>query len=283
VSEAEHVDAKAVEEALAGRDDLAVYGDNKRLLFAVQLRLDVDDIVGLAAESLTDGPDDKAADLIYVDRDAGIVLIAQALEAGNTDKPAAPPSKATSLYQAVNWVFSHSAEEMPARLAPKVAEVRAALTENAIREVWIWFVHNLPESENIRRELEAIKSSVVAAIDAKYPELRPEIRTEEVGRATLAKWYESSRTPILVTDTIVVPVDDSCLTAKGPGWTAHTVTITAEWLNNVYWQYEEKLFSANVRGFLGRRWRPSRGTSGCSTTASPRWSMTPPTTPTARN
>ncbi len=244
--------AKAVEEALASRSDLDIYADNKRLLFAVQLRMDIDDIDGLAAEALTDGADDKASDLIHVDRDAGIILLAQGTEYA-TERAAARQTKAATLHQAVTWVFSHTTDDTPERLLPRVAEVRAALADGVIRELWVWFVHNLPESENVRRELIAIQSAVDAAIRAGYPETILDIRVDEIGRDTLAKWYESSRTPILVTDEITVPVDDSCLTIKGPGWTAYTVTVTAEWLNNAYWKYEEKLFSANVRGFLGAR------------------------------
>jgi hypothetical protein len=92
VTAEEPVDVKAVEEALAGRSDLDRYGDNKRLLFGVQLRLDVDDIDGLAAEALTDGADDKSSDLIYVDRDAGIILLAQGYES-RREREAAPQSR----------------------------------------------------------------------------------------------------------------------------------------------------------------------------------------------
>ena len=73
--------AQAVEEALKGREDLDVYKENKRLLFAVQLELNEPDITDLAAESLTGGGDDKSADLIHLDRDRGLVLIAQAYKA----------------------------------------------------------------------------------------------------------------------------------------------------------------------------------------------------------
>ena len=248
----EPVEVKAVEEALAGRSDLDRYGDNKRLLFAVQLRLDVDDIDGLAADALTDGADDKSSDLIYVDRDAGIILLAQGCEY-RREREAAPQGKAASLHQAAAWVFSHVTDEMPERLRPAVAEVRTALADNVIREIRVWFVHNVPESENVRRELDAIGSNVASAVAARYPESKPDIHTEEVGRNTLALWYESSLTPILVTDEIPVQVDDSCLTMQGPGWTAFMVSISAEWLNGIYWKYGEKLFSANVRGFLGSR------------------------------
>ena len=86
-----------------------------------------------------------------------------------------------------------------------------------------------------------------------YPELKLDIRVAEIGRETLAAWYESSRTPILVHEPITVPVEDTCLTVQGPGWTAYTVTVTAEWVSQIYWTHRDDLFSANVRGFLGYR------------------------------
>lgn len=244
--------AKAVEKALVGRTDLDVHGDNKRLLFAVQLRLDVDDIDGLAADALTDGGDDKASDLIYVDSDAGIILLAQGTEY-RSERPAARLSEAATLHQAVTWIFSHDFEKTPEGLRPTVAAVRAALEGNVIREIWVWFVHNAPESANVEDELKSIRSGIDTMIRADYPEAKIDIRTEEVGRYTLAGWYESSRTPILVTEEQRLPVGDSFLTAEGPGWTAYTVTVAADWLNSLYWKYKEQLFSANVRGFLGAR------------------------------
>jgi hypothetical protein len=250
VNPQEQESAKAVEEALAGRRDLDVYGDNKRLLFAVQLHLGVDDISGLAADTLTDGGDDKACDLIYVDREAGIILLVQGTEY-RSERVAAKPSKATTLFQAVTWVFSHDFDEVPEGLRPRVEEVRAALAENVIREIWVWFVHNMPESINVQRELKAIRTALDAAVGSGYPQQKPHTRVDEIGRETLAKWYRSSRTSIQVTDDILVPVEGSCLSESTPDWISYTVTITADWLNNMYWRYAEGLFSANVRGFLG--------------------------------
>lgn len=62
-----------------GRTELDdMYGDNALLLYALQLRYDIEDIVSVASESLTDGSDDKKCDLIYIDKDAGFAVIAQA-------------------------------------------------------------------------------------------------------------------------------------------------------------------------------------------------------------
>lgn len=47
------------------RDLIDNYGDNSLLLYALQLKYSIEDIVSVAAESLTDGSDDKKCDLIF--------------------------------------------------------------------------------------------------------------------------------------------------------------------------------------------------------------------------
>ncbi|MGY4100686.1 hypothetical protein ACW2Q0_14205 [Nocardia sp. R16R-3T] len=75
--------------ALQERSDLEKYGPNKRLLFALQLTFEIEDIDTIAATSLTDGPNDKACDLLYIDRDAGRVVLAQGFEAASNSKKTA--------------------------------------------------------------------------------------------------------------------------------------------------------------------------------------------------
>jgi hypothetical protein len=98
-------------------------------------------------------------------------LLAQGYES-TKERAAASQAKAATLHQAVTWVFSHTTDDTPERLLPTVAEVRAALEDDVIREIWVWFLHNLPESENIRRELKAIQSTVDAAIRAQISSSR---------------------------------------------------------------------------------------------------------------
>ena len=63
--------------ALAARDDLNQYADNAIGLFALALRFGVDDIHSVAAESITDGSDDKKCDLIHLDKEDGVAVVAQ--------------------------------------------------------------------------------------------------------------------------------------------------------------------------------------------------------------
>ncbi|MBD2108504.1 hypothetical protein [Nodosilinea sp. FACHB-13] len=92
--------------AFQARTDLARYGDNALLLFTLQLRFDIQDIESIANDSLTDGYEDKKCDLVYVDRENEIAVIAQGYysTSDNTNRDA-PANKASDLNTAVAWLF----------------------------------------------------------------------------------------------------------------------------------------------------------------------------------
>ena len=56
---------------------LAPYTHNALPLFAVGLYLGIEDLASFAIDSLTDGPNDKKAGIIYIDEAEGIACIAQ--------------------------------------------------------------------------------------------------------------------------------------------------------------------------------------------------------------
>ena len=63
--------------ALDGRNDLKLYKNLARMLFALETRFRISDIHTTAADAVTDGGDDKKCDMVYIDRDTGEVVIAQ--------------------------------------------------------------------------------------------------------------------------------------------------------------------------------------------------------------
>jgi hypothetical protein len=248
----------AMESALAGRADLHApkYGQNARLLFAAELILDIADIHSVAAEALIDGGDDKSCDFLYVDRDAGLIVLAQGYEATDVRKSCVRQRKAANLHQAATWVFVHDIAEVPPRITPAVEEARLALAEGAIGEVRIWLVHNLPESKRIGDELAAVEALVAKVVTDRDDGI--EVRAEEIGRNQLAARYHTSPLPILVSGVFSVPGEPHPV-PPGPTWTAYSVTVPASWLQGVYWEYGERLFAANVRGFLGKRKKINAG------------------------
>jgi hypothetical protein len=273
----------AMEQAFVGRTDLRkpIYGSNARLLFAAELILDIPDIHSVAAGALIDGGDDKSCDFLHVDTDAGLIVLAQGYESGRPDRDRAKQSKAKGLHQAATWVFVHDLEKVPARIRHAVRQARQALDDGAIREVRIWYVHNLPESDHIAEELAAVEtlvSSVLASVKAEV-----DVRVDEIGWNTLAAWCRASVTPILVTEEFGVDVE-SCLKEAGPNWNAYSVTVPASWLQGVHWNYGDQLFPPTSAGFSvtarrstpksGIPWSESRTIFGSSIMASPRSSTT---------
>ena len=79
-------------------DLIDLYGNNALLLYALQLRFSISDIVSVASDALTDGGDDKKCDLIYIDRDDGFAVIAQGyMKKDAHDTDLAPANKASDL------------------------------------------------------------------------------------------------------------------------------------------------------------------------------------------
>lgn len=241
-----------LEAALQEREDLDVYGKAKRTLFALQLTLGLDDVHTVATSVLTDGPDDKSCDLIYVDRDSNTVVIAQGYEAdATTTKQQAPGNKAASVHQAVNWVLGDHAEDaVPERLRSARKEVHEALGDGVVQTLEIWFVHNLPESVQNATELKSAATAAASTIKGRYPDAEVDVVATEIGLETLGDRYEGSQTPILITEEFDIPVSGA-FTEAGENWTAVCTSLEGGWLRDQFTKHKERLFSANIRGYLG--------------------------------
>ncbi|MGN8094202.1 hypothetical protein [Methylobacterium sp. 22177] len=69
-------------------------------LFAMALKFGYDDLETIGADAVVDGPDDRGCDVIFVDREQGIAIVAQSY-VSTTSKAAANAGKAATLRQAV--------------------------------------------------------------------------------------------------------------------------------------------------------------------------------------
>lgn len=238
--------------ALAARDDLDRYGSAKRSLFALQLTLGLDDIHTVAASALTDGPDDKSCDVIYVDRDMQTVVLIQGYESLSAKpRTQAKGNKAASVHQAVTWILGDlSDDQIPERLRSARMEVREALADGAISSFEIWFVHNLPEAQQIQTELSAAAVTAKQLIAAQYDASDVEVSATELGLDTLSDRYNGSQTPILVSNPLTIEVSGAFV-EQGDNWSALCTSLPADWLRQQYNDHKERLFSANVRGYLG--------------------------------
>jgi hypothetical protein len=253
------------QDALAARDDLDQYGDNAIGLFALALRFSLDDIHSVAAESLTDGSDDKKCDLVFIDRDEAVAVVAQCYFS-RRDKTIAPSNKAADLNTAVAWLLQREIKELPERLQSSAAELRSAIVDGAVERFEVWYVHNLPESSNVRNELSTVEATAKTLLVALHPKAKVAVSSAEVGRSTLEDWYRETLSPILVSDEITIDLTDG-FAITTPGWQAFVAAIPARVLFRLYQKHKTRLFSANVRDYLGSRRSDANINNGIKRTA----------------
>jgi len=239
------------EHAFQSRIDLVKYSDNAIGLFALALRFGLEDLDTVAADSITDGRDDKKCDLVYIDRDDGHAVIAQCYSSSKS-RPAAPSNKASDLNTAVAWLLQRPASELPERLRPSAIELREGILDGSLSEIGLWYVHNLPESKNVEQEMVTVEHTVEAALKSHFPEKKINVTAMEVGAKVLEGWYTDTQSPILVSEAFEIPTPAG-FQLVGDKWKAYVTTIPGRFLHKVYKRYGAKLFSANVRDYLGSR------------------------------
>ena len=248
-----------------GRKNLAdSYGDNALLLYALQLRFDIEDIDSVAADSLTDGADDKKCDLIYVDRESGIAVVAQAYSRLNPKlEDLAKVNKASDLNAAAAWVFTDDISHVPNTIKDAILDLQEAIKEQAISTVYFWYVHNLDEKRNpeIEVEMSTVQAQVQAAVDSKYPEEDLKISTLEVGLNTIQKWFDSSTRRISIEDDYIVECKNG-FELDSENWRAYVTAVSGKWLRNIFLEKGDDLFSGNPRSFLGKGRRRDSINSG---------------------
>ena len=75
------------EAAFNSRTDLEQYRQNALTLFALEMRFRLEDVHTVAATALTDSPDDKKCDLVYVDEESGDIVVAQGYMSLDSTRP----------------------------------------------------------------------------------------------------------------------------------------------------------------------------------------------------
>jgi len=97
--------------------------------------------------------------------------------------------------------------EVPENLRPHAEELRQVLNDHKIRNIQLWYVHNLPESTNVKRELETVELTTRSTSLANYEDSEGvEIQGIEFGVYTLEDLYQSISMPILVAEEFMIPI-----------------------------------------------------------------------------
>jgi hypothetical protein len=201
------------------------YGEDKALmLFALELNFSVQDIDSVAAVALTDHSNDKKCDLVFVDRNAGILVFAQGYVAQNDQRPSAPANKASDLNTAATWLLTGELDTLPETLKSAAIEVRDALANDNIRQAYVWYCHNLPESRNVTDELVQVQQTAASLLRTHYPNSSISVIAQEIGSRALEEMYRRTQAPIIVSDEFTISVPGG-FEVSGDGWRAYCVSI----------------------------------------------------------
>ena len=215
--------------AYEARTDLAAYGDNSLGLFALALRFRIEDLETVAANSITDGSDDKKCDIIYIDRDEGKAVVAQCYRAANP-KDTAPSNKASDLNTAISWALQRPIGELPERIRSASNELRSAISAGQITSLNLWYVHNCKESKTVGDELKTLSHTADSIIRNHFAESALSVSVLEIGSGTFETWYQENQSPILVNDEFTVKTTSS-FQINGPEWKAIVAPIPARFLS----------------------------------------------------
>jgi hypothetical protein len=239
--------------ALTERDDLTAYSDNAIGLFALALKFGIDDLESVGAESICDGGNDKKNDIIYIDLEQQRAVLIQAYRA-KAPKQAAPANKASDLNTALAWLLVTPEKDLPAPIRAHTLRLRDGIRSNAVKDLHVWYVHNCQESLNVQNELDTVKHSLASALNSNFHGLQLNTSVLEVGNSTLQGWYSETQSPIMVTEDFTFQCPGG-YEMKGKRWKAFVTSIAAVDLYSVYRKpgVGVKLFSANVRDYLGSR------------------------------
>lgn len=253
-------------QAYESREDLKAYNDNGLALFALALRFRIDDIESVAAESITDGHNDKKCDIVYTNEEEGYAILAQCYFS-TKDRQEASANKASDLNTALAWLLQRDINEVPERIKSAAQQLRGAIKTGKIKNFYIWYVHNLPGSVNVIQELVTVQQTATTILKDQFKESKLQVHTIEVGQEVLSEWYSESLSPILVEDTFKIIIENGGYEVTGENWKAFCTSISGKLLHRAYKKHKVKIFSANVRDYLGSRSSDSNINNGIKNSA----------------
>lgn len=227
-------------------DLITTYGADKAYtIWAMALYLNTGDLMQLAADCLVDGADDHKIDFLQYDEDEKSLIIAQGYHSQKI-KESAKSNKAADLNAALAWLFNGDIQQFGDEIKPKVEEIRKAFTEGNLLHVELLFVHNCGESKEVEKELKTASDYLANVL--KSPQI--EITYKELGNPTLENYYLKKIAHISVDALIECPFP-ILYEESSDNWSSAVLSVTGEWLRDLYTQYNTQLFTANYRGYLG--------------------------------
>ncbi|HDY7658252.1 TPA: AIPR family protein [Vibrio vulnificus] len=245
-------------------EELSEYDDNALGLFALGLKFGLDDLVSIGADAVTDGSDDKKLDIVFINPEEEYAVVCQCYFTSK-DKQNAPSNKASDLNTGLAWLLQRNIDDVPERIKSAAINLRESIKNGEVKNIHIWYVHNLPESHHVETELVTVQHTAVNILEQEFPESKVEVVHKEVGNNTIQEWYEDCRTPILINESITLSTIGG-YEISGAGWSSYSTAIQARDLARLYKKHRTKIFSANIRDYLGSRKSDSNINNGIKRT-----------------
>ncbi|WP_125778748.1 AIPR family protein [Pseudoalteromonas rubra] len=239
-------------QSLQQRTDLSAHGNLDAALYALELQVQHNDICSIAPDIITEGGDDENIDILFVDEDNGAIYAIQSFQSPQLRRQGARPNKARDSSYACTALFDMDINNIPDRIKNQVESARAALTSGSIKSVHIWFLNNCPETDENARIMTGIGQSAANSLRQKYPQHSITLSAKEVGLETLDRMYQDQLDAILITDKIPMDGNPGFIEHGTNGWVSFCTSLPGSFLKDLYKKHtEEKLFSANVRNYMG--------------------------------
>ncbi|MDD3014714.1 MAG: AIPR family protein [Candidatus Gastranaerophilales bacterium] len=222
------------------------YGINKAyLVWVMGLYLDYSELNELADESLTDDTNDKKIDFIRIDYDNKKIVFVQGYFS-ERKIDAAPSNKASDLNTAAAWLISGSIDDIPSPLKEIIKNAREVIANCEIEQIELLYLHNLPESVNVAKELKTVKDHLENVLGNDSIT----VVSKELGIKETQYLFDEQSSQIIINESISCPAKIE-FEEDGDGWSSGIMSVPGAWLREQYIKYQDKLFSANYRGFLG--------------------------------
>jgi len=234
----------------------ASFGSNAFLLFTMGLKLGTADYEQLYRDSVLDGPDDKKVDFFHIDRDAGVVVVAQAYERSTWDGADPPSNKASDLNTATGWLLDSDLDKIGQPSVRAAAqELRDALESGAVHTVEVYYVHNCATSKNVDDELATVESSLRKRLEEWSRRIGAPLSAfaRQLSLPDVVTLWDSRCFSIRVSDEITLSTASTSQIVTGPNWRAVYTTVPGQDLVGLVAKYGEAIYSANIRDYLGRR------------------------------
>lgn len=227
------------------------YGSEGWALFSLQLYFGFEDLANVASVSVTDGTNDRKCDLIYIDKENKRAVIIQTYcSTGDRIAKSAKRNKASDLNTALTWALNMELEELHSLLRPRVSELRDAINDNEIEQLDIWYVHNCHEHETIKVEMQGVEKTARSVLNTYYENTQIKVSALEVGIETVEEWYLSTKAKILVNSEFEVSTLGG-YEYETEEWKVYSTAVSAKWVHGLFEEFGDKLFSANIRNYLG--------------------------------